>query len=31
VNLLDILMIVLGGVLGYYVVAHFLATGGQLA
>lgn len=30
-SLLDILMIVLGGVLGYYVVSHFLATGGQVA
>jgi hypothetical protein len=31
VNLIDIFMILLGAGLGYYIVSHFLATGGQVA
>jgi len=31
VNLLDILYILLGFGLGYFIVSHFLATGGQVA
>jgi hypothetical protein len=31
VTLLDVLVLLLGGVLGYYIVGHFLATGGQFA
>jgi hypothetical protein len=31
VSIIDIVMLILGGMLGYYAVGHFLVSGGQAA